>query len=156
MRHGGIRKAETLSKYLGPTGRHRLAFLLLLQYSVHPVRGPDMPSNGIYQERFFEQEVWIEGGVSTHRFVWHPEFVRFGSFDGADLKPMVEWQFNGQGSPRRPMSGGQPVQGIPRPGPKTHAQINLWLADMDKDRLGDPPTTGQEVEVVIEKFEFTG
>lgn len=125
----------------------------ILQYSVHPTRGPDLPDRGIYRERFFEEEVKIESGVSTHRIVWTPESVRVSSFDGA--RPLAEWACEGK-PPRRAKDGGQisePI-GIPRPGRDTRAHVNLWQVDSDGDGLGEPPSDGREVEIVVEKFEF--
>jgi hypothetical protein len=73
-------------------------------------------------------------------FIWCPDQVIFESLLGAqstDAQPPAvarEWKFNGQGVPQ---AGGE------------NARINLWLNG------GVPPARGQNVEVIVRKFEFS-
>lgn len=78
------------------------------------------------------------GSQSTHRFDWQANSVKFAGhkgygpvFNPADELEM--WEYTGSDIP----SGG-PV----------NARINLWLFN------GNAPTDGQEVEIIIEKFQF--
>jgi hypothetical protein len=75
--------------------------------------------------------------VSTHRFVWQPDEVNFASYRGPtadDGQLIYDWTYAGADVP---------------PAGNGNARINLWLNE------GDPPADGQEVEIVIESFEFT-
>lgn len=129
----------------------------MLQYSVQPVRGPDVPEGQIYRERFFEIEPHLTAGRSTHRFTWTPGGVSYLSVDGegAAARTIASWEFKPVEA-RRAREGEKmsaPVA-VPKPGAVTRAQMNLWLVDLDRDGLGDPPTDGKEIEVVIERFEY--
>jgi len=33
--------------------------------------------------------------------------------------------------------------------------VNLWLSDLDGDGLADEPSSEDQIEVVVERFEFT-
>lgn len=99
------------------------------QYVVQPW---DTPGN-IY--RF---DMTLLGDFSTHSFAWLAESVRFSSYQGHALPPdpgnsIATWLYSGADVP--PAGGG-------------NARINLWLMN------GAPPSDGQEVEVIIESFEF--
>lgn len=75
-------------------------------------------------------------GLSAHGFVWTPRVVEFASFLGHDTnqrRPLRGWSYTGVN--------------IPRPSSeKPH--INLWLYE------GQPPSNQQEVELIVERFEF--
>lgn len=73
---------------------------------------------------------------STHGFIWSPDQVRFRSFIDHDIAgklPIKQWDYSG---PNNPKPTGD------------RAHINLWLYQ------GLPPTDGQEVVLVVSKFEF--
>ncbi len=73
---------------------------------------------------------------STHGFVWSPEGVAFRSYEGHEIKdkrPYKWWDYTGPNNP--PLSN-----------QKVH--INLWLYK------GQPPTDGNEVLLVIDRFVF--
>lgn len=127
-----------------------------LHYSLQPTSGPDDPS-GRYKERIHMSHMRLKNPQSTHIFTWTPERVAFSSFEG-DQHPahlFDGWSYVADHPPRSTVQGGkftEPV-GIPQPGPNTHVRINLWLIDADRNRQGDPPMNGEEVEVIIERFE---
>lgn len=75
---------------------------------------------------------------STHSFGWYSDSINFLSVKGhQSVQPydsiIYSWQYTGSN--------------IPSPGSET-VRMNLWLFN------GQPPSNGQEVEVVISKFEF--
>ena len=77
----------------------------------------------------------LQGDYSTHRFNWGSESIQFSSYQGRapNLGDEIEtWLYNGTDVP--PAGAG-------------NARINLWL-------YGTPPSDEQEVEVIIEAFEF--
>jgi hypothetical protein len=86
------------------------------------------------------REIDIEGADSTHGFDWQPDRVYFQSIQGHRAFPAPEadalesWEYKGSC--------------IPPAGVGT-ARINLWLHG------GLAPSDGEEVEVVIERFEFS-
>ena len=67
---------------------------------------------------------------STHVFTWRPGAVDFASTSTAGSNG---WMYNGSD--------------VPKPGGET-VRLNLWLFQ------GQPPTDGQEVEVVVRRFTF--
>lgn len=76
--------------------------------------------------------VTLSESTSSHYFDWRADKVQFSSVqDGNELE---SWQYIGSDLP--PEGAG-------------NARINLWLLN------GNPPSDGQEVEVVIRAFEFT-
>jgi len=75
---------------------------------------------------------------STHCFDWEPNAIRFSSYRGrgpavAVNNQIQSWVYLGSDIP--PVGNG-------------NARINLWLIN------GDSPSDGQEVEVILEAFEF--
>lgn len=75
---------------------------------------------------------------SMHRFVWGPGSVQFASFAGNQSPPdpsaqLSSYSYSGSDVP---------------PAAQGNARINLWLFG------GVPPSNGQEVEVVIDAFQF--
>jgi hypothetical protein len=129
-----------------------------LYYSVQPIYGPDTVS-GMYPERSASRLFWLDVPISTHSFTWSPDSIIFYShegFDDPDGRPLGTWEFTSANPPRRynTTTLATPVV-IPAPGATTSIRINLWLNDKDKSGLGDPPANGQEVEVVIDDFEYT-
>jgi hypothetical protein len=75
---------------------------------------------------------------STHSFDWSADNIQFSSFQGHEspLAPsdqIESWLYTGADIP---------------PAGEGNARINLWLLG------GNPPSDGQEVEVIIEAFEF--
>jgi hypothetical protein len=128
----------------------------ILQYSVQPTRGPDVPAGQYYKERFAEVDWLTQNPASAHRFTWTDKGVIFESSEVGGKSPIGKWEMRAATEQRRAKDGANisaPVS-LPRPGRTTKAQMNLWLADLNGDGLGDPPKDGNEVEVVIEKFEF--
>lgn len=76
--------------------------------------------------------------VSTHRFTWSPGAVHFASYRGRTVDEahlIYEWTYTGPDVP---------------PAGNSNARINLWLKD------GAPPADGQEVEIIVEAFAFSG
>ena len=130
-----------------------------LHYSVQPARGPESP-DGRYKERYHSSLMELEDPRSSHIFKWTPDRVEYSSFEGG-LKPanlLDSWSYNSTDHPaRRTEQGGElsdPI-GIPKPGPDTHIRINLWLLDADGDGVADQPRDGEDVEVIIERFDYT-
>lgn len=75
---------------------------------------------------------------STHSFDWSADSIQFSSFQGRESPPdpgdeIESWLYDGDDIP---------------PEGEGNARINLWLLN------GNPPSDGQEVEVIIEAFEF--
>jgi hypothetical protein len=81
----------------------------------------------------------LSGADSTHGFDWQPDRVYFQSIQGHRAFPVPEadatesWVYDGSCIP---------PEGI------GNARINLWLTG------GNAPSDGEEVKVVIERFEF--
>ncbi len=73
----------------------------------------------------------LAGGPSTHQFTWSQQVVSFQSTQGDTT--LAAWTYTG---PDVPPAGGE------------NARINLWLFN------GAPPTDGQEIEIVFDRFEF--
>jgi YVTN family beta-propeller protein len=84
--------------------------------------------------------VELSGDDSTHGFDWRADRVFFQSLHGHQPFPgpgeheIASWTYTGDDIP--PAGGG-------------NARINLWLF------YGDPPSNGEDAEVIIEAFEFT-
>ncbi len=98
------------------------------QYVVQPW---DHPGN---MHRF---NTILDGTYSTHRFSWASGSVQFSSFQGKspNLGNLIdEWSYTG---PDIPPSG------------EGNARINLWLMN------GLAPSDGQEVEVIIDAFQYS-
>ncbi|GAB4197288.1 MAG: hypothetical protein Kow00105_11400 [Phycisphaeraceae bacterium] len=129
-----------------------------LHYSVHPVRGP----HGIAEERTHAELIDLKGEGSTHVIHWRPDGVEFATYLGDDgprpERLICQWRYNA-GHPKRTTNNAKgeltdPI-GVPRPHATTTARINLWLNNTDGTGLGDPPTDGKRVEVVLTGFTFT-
>ena len=80
----------------------------------------------------------LQGDLSTHSFDWRATSIQFSSFQGGTAPPLPgaeiqSWLYTG---------GDIPPEGA------GNARINLWLLN------GDPPADGQDVEVIIEAFDF--
>jgi len=80
----------------------------------------------------------LQGAYSTHWFDWRVDRIQFASFQGRASPPgpgdeIESWLYTGVDIP---------------PEGEGNARINLWLL------RGNPPSDGQEVEVIIEAFEF--
>ena len=74
----------------------------------------------------------IHNGLdSMHSFTWNPRRINFQSYY-SDETSIQTWSYNGEN--------------IPRTGTE-NLRINLWLN-------AQSPSDGEEVEVVIDKFEF--
>lgn len=76
--------------------------------------------------------------TSTHSFTWEPDGIAFksiGAFSKTPGPAFADWRFA--------------LEGIPRAGDET-VHLNLWLY------RGVPPSDGNEVEVIIQSFEFDG
>lgn len=78
----------------------------------------------------------LTGATSTHEFIWWPDSVSFESRQGdMDVGGAViqSWMYRGSDSP---------------PANEMRMRFNVWLID------GNPPTNGQEVEIVITDFRW--
>jgi len=131
-----------------------------LHYAVHPGWGPDTES-GKHPERFKLAHMSLDGEESTHAIHWSPTQVTTASYQGAGQDPeklIARFDFDDTNPPRvtRNAEGetSDPIV-IPKPSATTNARINLWLNDANRDRLGDPPTDGQPIEVIISGFRYT-
>jgi hypothetical protein len=98
------------------------------QYFVEPW------NNGGHKHRF---NVVSQGDYSTHRFTWNSSSVLFDSYYGLTPVPgnqIDSWLYSGPDL---------------APAGQGNVRIDLWLIN------GDPPSDGQEAEVVIDSFTFT-
>lgn len=133
---------------------------LNLHYSVHPGWGPDTP-DGKHPERTEMLDMELQGDTSTHVINWAPTVVTCASYQGSGQDPenlIANWTFDDSNPPRIASNGqGETTEPIliPKPGKATNARINLWLVNADRKGLGDPPTDGQDVEVIISAFRYT-
>ncbi len=71
---------------------------------------------------------------STHSFFWTTGRVQFDSYGADPGTPLESYTYLGSDVP---------------PAGQGNARINLWLFG------GQPPSNGQDVEVIVEAFEFT-
>ena len=107
------------------------------QFVVQPWQSP------LNRERFY-MTIDSEDLRSTHFMTWLPTVVDFSSLQGYVASPVTQasafhqWNYNGEDIPD---SGDES-------GDKAEMRFNLWLMQ------GLAPSDGQEVEVVIEAFEF--
>jgi len=96
-------------------------------------------------ENFIDFNLELNGDYSTHNFAWQSNRVSFQSIHGhydspPDPSYVIEsWDYYG---------GDNPIPG----NEKVH--INLWLYDTNGDDIGDPPSNGQEAEIIIKSFEY--
>jgi hypothetical protein len=87
----------------------------------------------------FNFNMKLRGDDSTHGFDWRADSVFFQSlyghqpFPGSEEDEVASWTCTGDDIP---------------PAGEGNARINLWLLN------GDPPSDGEEAEVIIEAFEF--
>ncbi len=87
----------------------------------------------------------LNGDFSTHSFVWESNRISFQSLHGhydSPPDPMYiinSWNYFGDDNP---IPGNEKVH------------INLWLIDTNGDGIGDPPSDGQEAEIIIKGFEY--
>ncbi len=132
----------------------------ILNYAVHPGWGPDTES-GRHPERVKISHMKLTGDVSTHVIQWGPTRVICASYQGIgqDPKRLIDrWGFDDTNPPRIAGNGRGEVSDpivIPKPSPTTNTRINLWLNNADRDKLGDPPTDGKPIEVIISGFRYT-
>ncbi len=80
----------------------------------------------------------LQANRSIHSFDWNAARIQFSSIQGDVPTPapgsLIEsWQYTGADIP---------------PEGATNTRLNLWLLN------GNPPSDGQEVEVIVESFEF--
>jgi len=129
-----------------------------LQYSVQPTHGPDV-AEGWYPERSASSFMSLTEPLSTHVFTWSPSFISFASYQGSDIDSgslIANWQFlSGNPARRYDLATLSTPVVIPAPSPTTTIRLSLWLYDKNKDGAGDPPSNGQEIEVVCDSFDFT-
>ncbi|MBV9999874.1 MAG: glycoside hydrolase family 16 protein [Verrucomicrobia bacterium] len=102
-------------------------------YVVYPASGPRVPGDNV------EFRVALNGGYTTHRFLWQSDQVTFQSLHGHrddDADEFERWQY-------------APGDGRLIPQQPTPVRINLWLF------RGMAPSDGAEVEMIISQFTFT-
>lgn len=130
-----------------------------LHYSVHPTRGVEGQR---HRERYRAETIDLHGEGSTHVIRWTPDRITCSSYigdQGPDADRLIAaWSYDASNPPRTTGNPEGKVTGpitIPRPSPTTSVRINLWLLNADRQGLGDPPTDGQPVEVILTGFSYT-
>jgi len=104
--------------------------MIIPWFNAQYVVQPDYHSGNV--ERFW---IILSGDYTTHYMNWQPDSIRFKSIHGHYAEPPTpdflihKWLYTGNDIPLREES--------------LRVHINLWLYQ------GDPPSNGQEVEVVI-------
>jgi hypothetical protein len=98
------------------------------------------PAKAGFNRAYKRFSMKLNGGSTTHRFIWHRTSVRFQSLYGHrndDLGQFAGWLYQ----PSHPPDyiGDQPLP----------VQINLWLFK------GKPPGNRQPVELIVRSFKFT-
>ncbi len=92
-------------------------------------------------------------GITTHVFEWTPSVVRWRSYEGENVNgsPIASYDFTSNNTPRKKVESGLTSDAIviPAPSDSTNARINTWLL------FGDPPTNGQEFELILKTFKYT-
>ncbi len=99
------------------------------QFVVQPYTNP---------ENNYAFNLQLGGDYSTHSFKWNNNSISFRSWHGHNEDPednfiIENWVYSGGDVP---LSGNEKVH------------INLWLY------LGEPPSDGEEVEIIVSVFEF--
>ncbi len=119
---------------------------------------PTYSLNAFYPERR-SLATFPSATPSVDSFQWAQNNVTFDCqiLQNGSYTPYKAWTFDGAANPSR--SGWDGVNfsdlvTVPKPSATTHAHINLWLQDLNKDSIGDAPSDGKEIEVVISKFEY--
>ena len=82
----------------------------------------------------------VKAGSSTHRFIWHRTSVAFSAYSGLTNKtaePYATWRY-------APADYAQLIPQSPMP---IHLNLSLFG--------GQPPSDGNEVEIVVTSFTFT-
>ncbi|MBN2055457.1 glycoside hydrolase family 16 protein [bacterium] len=83
----------------------------------------------------------LNGDFTTHYLDWQADHIRFKSIHGHYPEPpsddflIQEWDYDGADNPSQ--------------ADLLHIHFNLWLYDADQDGVRDPPSDGNEVEVVV-------
>ena len=90
---------------------------------------------------------------STHAFTWTDSVVTWKSYEGLTYPGtnlLSSWRFDKYKQARSKIEGGNQSRAIviPKPGPDTHARINLWLLN------GLGPSNQKEVELIVKEFKF--
>jgi hypothetical protein len=103
----------------------------MLNYTAWPVQRSLGPSGTTFP-------LALTGDRSTHRFIWHPTFIRYQSTHGHHDNnpfPIADWTFAPADHASRIARAAMPVH------------MNLWLFAT--------PSNKQPVEVVISQFKYT-
>lgn len=131
-------------------------------YSVQPTQTYcKKPYYDSYDQRKYKFRVYLLGDFSTHIFNWQPEKVEFASHHGHSTNNILinQWSFdvNDQAG-KKGCDCGKGIFSnevrIPKPSNKTKVMMNLWLYDYIDDDISDPPSDGNEYEVVIHDFKY--
>ena len=124
-----------------------------LNFSVQPVNfGPYYPE----RTETIDTDPGELVGVTTHLFTWTDTLITWKSYKGNskdDTDEIASWSFGLDNPPRVKNENGEsslPIV-IPAPGATTNARINFWILPW----IDDAPTSGQELEVVIQRFSYT-
>lgn len=129
----------------------------VMEYSVQPTYG-----FGFYPERTsvpLTSLIYDASGYMTHVIDWKSNKVIFETHTGDDTTSATltqTWAFNNTNPPRSANQGGitsDPIV-IPAPGTTTKAHINFWLFDANGNGKGDPPSNGQNAELVLHRFQY--
>ncbi|MEF8799336.1 MAG: hypothetical protein V5A79_07980 [Candidatus Bipolaricaulota bacterium] len=111
------------------------------QYTLQPVEEPVEISKRSHSFDYPDSLV-----PQTHKFIWEKDRVLFRSYRGHQREPsggdsiLQKWTYTGEDVPNH-MSYGEANDHM-------NIHINLWL------QKGVPPSNREEVEVVINEFEF--
>jgi hypothetical protein len=90
---------------------------------------------------------------STHAFTWTDSLVTWRSYEGVTYPGtnlLSSWRFDKFKQARSKIEGGNQSRAIviPKPGPDTHARINLWLLN------GLGLSNQKEFELIVKEFRF--
>ena len=128
-----------------------------LNYTVQPGYGPDT-ENHRYEERMNTSFMTLAQDQSTHVIDWTADRIKFASYQGYGIsqdRVIATWQFDKTNPARRSDAETltTPIV-IPAPSATSGVHLNLWLKDVTSDGYGDPPASGEPVEVILDGFEF--
>ena len=94
----------------------------------------------------------VLGESNTSHFIdWSPSEIQFSSFKGHEPIPGVSNLLCNWNT----IDSSILADDIPKEDKDLRININLWLINSDTLTVGDPPSDGQEVEIIVKDFIFT-